>query len=431
MQTLLIIGYVWPEPNSSAAGQRMLQLISSFQQAGFSIHFASPAQRGEHEFDLSMLNVRSSNIQLNDSSFDEFIIELNPQVVLFDRFMMEEQFSWRVATHCPNAIRLLDSEDLHFLRHARQQWLKNNPDEFVTDPAQLPLDLLQSDHAKREIASIYRCDITLTISHYEMDLLTDKFNIPSRLLIHIPLLVSESLLDESEKNTPDFAQRQNFICIGNFRHAPNWDAVLQLKQLWPELRNKFKSQSLELPELHIYGAYPPPKATQLHNEQQGFFIKGWATDANAVMQQARVCLAPIRFGAGIKGKLLEAMLNGTASVTTSIGSEGMTNQKQQKWNGTIKDNEQEFIESAFELYCNEAIWQQSRKNGFQILKQEYLFDDYHQVLQARLKNLRNQLNEHRQHNFIGQMLQHHTMKSTQYMAQWIEAKNRLSIDTKR
>lgn len=427
MHSLLIIGYVWPEPNSSAAGQRMLQLISSFQQVGYSIHFASPTQRGEHEFDLSMLNVSTSNIQLNDSSFDEFIIELNPKVVLFDRFMMEEQFGWRVAEHCPNALRLLDSEDLHFLRHARQQWIKKNPEAFTAKTENLPLELLHSDQAKREIASIYRCDLTLTISHYEMDLLIEQFNITSPLLIHIPLLIAESSIQDSKNSLIEFDERKHFICIGNFRHAPNWDAVLQLKQLWPDLRKKFKSLQLPLPELHIYGAYPPPKASQLHNEQQGFLIKGWATDANAVMQQARVCLAPIRFGAGIKGKLLEAMINGTASVTTSIGSEGMMNQENQlEWNGTINDDSQAFIESAFELYTNKTLWQESQKNGFQRLKQEYLFDSYHQQLQTRISELQANLDQHRQSNFIGQMLQHHTMKSTQYMAQWIEAKNKLN-----
>lgn len=117
--TLLIIGFVWPEPNSSAAGGRMLQLITQFQQQGFSITFACPAMDSDFMADLSSLNIDKKSIALNCSSFDTFIRELNPAVVLFDRFMIEEQFGWRVAENCPDALRILDTEDLHCLRLAR------------------------------------------------------------------------------------------------------------------------------------------------------------------------------------------------------------------------------------------------------------------------------------------------------------------------
>jgi hypothetical protein len=66
------------------------------------------------------------SIELNSSSFDDFIGELKPDVVLFDRFMVEEQYGWRVAENCPNAIRILDTEDLHFLRNARHLVIKEN-----------------------------------------------------------------------------------------------------------------------------------------------------------------------------------------------------------------------------------------------------------------------------------------------------------------
>ena len=112
IQTLLIIGFVWPEPNSSAAGGRMLQLIAQFQQQGYAITFASPAMDSDFMVDLASLNVDKKSIALNCTSFDVFVKELNPTVVLFDRFMIEEQFGWRVAENCPDALRILDTEDL-------------------------------------------------------------------------------------------------------------------------------------------------------------------------------------------------------------------------------------------------------------------------------------------------------------------------------
>ena len=121
MTRLLVIGYVWPEPTSSAAGSRMLQLLDLLQQQQWQITYASPAAESEYMQDIASQGIDRLQIELNNSSFDKFIRDYQPDVVLFDRFMMEEQFGWRVEQNCPQALRLLESVDLHCLRHARQQ----------------------------------------------------------------------------------------------------------------------------------------------------------------------------------------------------------------------------------------------------------------------------------------------------------------------
>ncbi|MFT6700143.1 MAG: hypothetical protein ACJAVD_001655, partial [Porticoccaceae bacterium] len=181
-QHVLIIGYVWVEPNSSAAGSRMLQLIEQFLKQNWKVTFASPAQKSKTAASLNSLGVDEISIELNNTSFDHFIKDLQPTIVLFDRFMMEEQFGWRVAENCPNAIRILDTEDLHFLRKTRHQQLKK-VEEFTTDA------LLKSEDAKREIASILRCDVSLIISTFEMDLLKNIFKIDERILYYLPFLL--------------------------------------------------------------------------------------------------------------------------------------------------------------------------------------------------------------------------------------------------
>ena len=92
--TVLIIGYVFPEPNSSAAGTRMLQLIDFFINQNYTVVFATSCKKSTNAFDLESLNVQVVEILLNHSSFDFFVKDLNPEVVLFDRFMTEEQFGW-------------------------------------------------------------------------------------------------------------------------------------------------------------------------------------------------------------------------------------------------------------------------------------------------------------------------------------------------
>jgi glycosyltransferase involved in cell wall biosynthesis len=416
IKKLLILGYVWPEPNSSAAGSHMMSLLTLFVKQGWQVTFASPAQQTEHKEDLTRLGIDERAVTLNCNSFDDFIRDLNPNTVLFDRFMLEEQFGWRVAKHCPDALRILDTEDLHSLRHARHQALKQNRPLAKVD--------LNSDVAKREIAAIFRCDLSLIISDFEMELLKNHYLVPQKILLHCPFMLDLEHFTTSEKS---YSDRQHFISIGNFRHEPNWDAVLFLKQnIWPIIRKQ-----LPKAELHIYGAYPPPKATQLHNSKQGFLVKGWAEDAKQVMQQARVCLAPLRFGAGIKGKLAEAMFCGTPNVTTHIGIEGMT--MGLDWAGLITvstdfDNQEniaiDFAKHAVKLYENQALWYKAQKQGYQLIKTNFNKDKIQAKLLARILIIQNNLDTHRSNNFIGQMLQHHHMKSTQYMAQWIEAKNR-------
>lgn len=410
MQSLLIIGFVWPEPNSSAAGGRMMQLISLFQEQGYKVTFASPAQDSDFMIDLDEFGVEKISIALNNSSFDDIIKELNPSVVLFDRFMMEEQFGWRVAENCPDALRILDTEDLHCLRLARQKAFKEKREFEISD-------LLVEEATKREIASILRCDLSLMISEYEIELLTTIFKIDNSLLYYLPLLLNSNEVQDLN-NLPSFEERKDFIFIGNFYHEPNWNAVQYLKEsIWPLIKK-------QLPKavLNIYGAYPSQKVLQLNNTKEGFLIHGRAENANGVVQKARMVLAPLRFGAGIKGKLLEAMQCGTPSVTTSIGAESM--QGDLPWNGFVEDNPESIAEKAVELYQDATTWIQAQKNGVEIIKQRYLRKLFEEDFDKQIKFLVSNIKQHRLNNFMGELLQHHTLKSTKYMSKWIEEKNR-------
>lgn len=407
---LLIIGFVWPEPNSSAAGGRMMQLISLFQKQGFAITFASPAQDSEFMIELSQFDVTKQAINLNCSSFDAFVKELNPLVVLFDRFMIEEQFGWRVAENCPDALRVLDTEDLHCLRTARQKAFKEKR-EFHTQ------DLLVEEVAKREIASILRCDLSLMISEFEMELLTTTFKIDASLLYYLPLLLGSNSISDIDK-LPAFEERKDFVFIGNFLHEPNWNAVQYLKEtIWPLIKK-------QLPEavLNVYGAYPSQKVLQLHNAKQGFLIQGRAENANEVVRKARVVLAPLRFGAGIKGKLLEAMQCGTPSVTTSIGAESMKGNLD--WNGFVEDDLNSFADKAAQLYQDKNLWLQAQKSGVEIIEKRYLRELFEGKFTEQIDFLVSNIKQHRLNNFMGELLQHHTLRSTKYMAKWIEEKKK-------
>ena len=406
---LVIIGCVWPEPKSSAAGIRMLQIINLFLSENYSITFATATSKTENAFDLSTLGIPEVAIKLNDSSFDDFIKSKNPDIVLFDRFLTEEQFGWRVAENCPNALRLLDTEDLHGLRKARELALKENETNAKK--------YLANDTSIREIASIYRCDLSLIISEAEMELLDTYFKVDKSLLHYLPFLL-ESVTEDSITNLPDFNSRANFITIGNFFHKPNYQSVVYLKEvILPGIRKQ-----LPQAQLHIYGAYASQKVTQLHKEAEGFLVKGFTESVHDVMQKSRICLAPLQFGAGLKGKLIDAMQNGTPAVMTSIAAEGLFGDLES--NGFISDSPETFIKKAIELYTDESTWKTKQANGFKIINERFNKTHFQTKFILKLTTLKKELQTHRQDNFIGQMLQHQSLQSTKYMSKWIEDKNK-------
>jgi glycosyltransferase involved in cell wall biosynthesis len=408
MQKVLFIGVNWPEP-TTAAGTRIMQLIKVFLEYGYQITFGSTASESEFSIDLQALNVAKAQIELNSSTFDVFITELQPDVVVFDRFISEEQFGWRAAEQVPNALRVLDTEDLHSLRTIRQELFKKN----------IPFSIsiwLQSDVAKREIASIYRCDLSLIISSFEMKFLQDEAKITAALLLHLPFMV-KAIPDEEIAQLPCFRNRKDFICIGNGKHAPNVDAVLWLKTtIWPLIK-----ESLPESKVSIYGSYLSQQVLQMHKPSEGFYVQGFTDNLEETFTHARLNLAPLRFGAGIKGKLLDSMRFGTPSITTPIGVEGMADNL--PWNGAVAENEADFAAKAVALYTDESKWKQAQQNGFEVLKANYDAVSLANQLMETLGKLQKNLQSHRLKNIVGSLLLHQTMKSTKYMAKWIEAKN--------
>lgn len=401
---VLFIGLVWPEPTSSAAGYRILQLIKSFQEKGFEVHFASAAQKSDRSYEFSE-DVYIHDILLNDDSFDQLILQIQPNVVVYDRFMVEEQYGWRVRLNCPEAVTVLDTEDLHFVRKAREISFKKN----------LPLDLNTED-AKRELASILRCDLTLIISKEEMTIL-EEFHIPNHKLIYIPF-IEQTISDEDFDSLPNFLDRKDFCFIGNFIHEPNYQTVVQLKKVvWPLIKKHLPDANL-----FIYGAYPSQKVWDLSNKREDFYVIGSVDRVEDALHKHRVLLAPIPFGAGIKGKFVDGAKCKIPNVTTSIGAESM--QQDTIWNGYVTDTVYELALNAVELYQNEIIWNDKVKNGQLLINKWYADEKYSNVFFDVLTEISKNVTMHRSRYFIGEILFQQQLQASKFLSLWIMEKNK-------
>ncbi|MFT5040979.1 MAG: hypothetical protein ACI8TX_001950 [Hyphomicrobiaceae bacterium] len=412
MPRLLYIGHVWPEPRSSAAGTRTLSLMREFSRRGWHVTFCCAAEPGERAEGLAEVATETASIVLNDPSFDEFVADARPDVVVFDRFMTEEQFGWRVETVCPSALRVLDTIDLHCLRRARQA--------AAGGRAEGSDGLRSSDIAKREIAAILRSDLSLMISRYEVDLLRNEFSIDSDLLYYVPFFGVPARPDVVARS---FEERLDFATIGNFLHPPNADSFEWLRdEIWPLIRERLPNA-----ELQVYGAYMPQRALACDNPASGFRVRGWAPDAVSALSQSRVCLAPLRFGAGLKGKIIDAMAAGTPVVTTAIGAEGMGASggvgPEQLWCGVVAEDSRSLAEAAVELHENRAMWLECQRAGLDILAEEFDAEKLGSPLVRRVQECLLSIEQRREKNFTGAILRHHHHRATEYMARWIQAKN--------
>jgi len=398
---VLVIGKVWPEPCSSAAGTRTLGLIDSFLDAGWSVTFAATAQPTEHSVDLVKRGVSIKKIQVNEDVFDEWARTLAPDFVVFDRYMTEEQFGWRIEKTCPNALRVLDTIDLHCLREAREQQLKHGG----------TLNLF-NEVALREIAAIFRSDLSLIISEFEIECLHSVFQVPSAQLSYLPLM-----LDRPDASTPTHEDRKDFVMIGNYLHAPNWDAVRWCcAEIWPVIRRHLPDA-----ELHLYGSYEPEKARKLENTTNGIHICGRADDALKTLERYRVNLAPLRFGAGQKGKVADGFCAGTPTVATPIAAESMNGPID--WGCPLHADAAGFAQTAVDVYAQPELWGKVEQQGSRILEKRFLAKEWKPRLIARMESLNT---DSRRNYFMGRMLRHHQHRSTEYMSRWIEAKNRLN-----
>ena len=387
---------MWPEKISSAAGIRTECLIETFQSAGHEVWFASAAKNTDFEKHLQDLGVRTSKVILNDSSFDLWVSELRPDAVIFDRFVVEEQFGWRVRSACPEALRIVDSQDLHFLRLSRQ---KKSP--------------LENEATWRELASFLRSDLSYIISDAETALLKERFNFSDDLIQTLRFYYPDP------KPTPNFQSRKNFCTIGNFRHPPNYDAAFVLKQkIWPQIRSQISEA-----EVHLYGAYPPKEIMDLNDPKSGFIVKGWTEDSLHTLSQYRLNLAPLQFGAGIKGKISDGWYAGTPVITTPMGAEGMSGEM--PFGGVVVENQDNFAAAAVTLYQNDEQWLLAHKRGLAIISERFSKTTIQNETLSRFEKQLVHKDELRKKNWMGSILWHQGNRSTEFFGRWLEAKAKL------
>ena len=444
---LVLSPSLWPEPNSSAAGVRTTSLMEFFasdkQDIFRKVHYGSGAKMKSSSPTING-NIKMHKVNPNrGQEIKEFLKSRNMnnlKAVIFDRFFAEEAYSFHFYKHTPHVLRILDMQDMHSLRMHRKLIVERN--DKLAHPFQLTKSLMEEIKNKiplidnnesfqksttlliRELASIHRSDLVLVCSPYELRLLRDHYGIPSNKLALAPFFTKlkkhsdvDLIGNESSTSLP-FEARNNFVTIGGFKHEPNIDQTLLLKnEIWPKIR-----EALPEAKLKVYGAYPPLRIQQLHDVKTGFLVKGHVDNLDTVFKNSRILLAPLRFGAGIKGKIVDAWRYGCPVVTTPIGAEGIYPTEEGFWGGFVEYDSTDFIKSSIDLYSNKQDWTKYSVEAEALLKHSFDADKNFRQLCHELHKAWEQRDQKRKRDFTSAIIWHDSNRCTEYFSKWIEQK---------
>ncbi len=399
MKRAVLFVYVWPEPYSSAAGVRTLQIAKHLGSLEYEVTLISPCKENDASAHWRKMGYATLSCPSNQRSALAAYAQLNPAVVLYDRFVMEEQFGWQARESWPQALHLIDTQDLHHVRRYREQ-LNAKGSSIAAVKAlrdwQPDLDF------DRELSSLYRADACLVVSSWEREWLLAR-GFPAERVFTCPF----SPQNETSQRLP-FGERKDFLFLGNFRHPPNLDAVRWLVSFWPKLHSATGAT------LNLIGAYPPQEISQLQ-KSPSIRVRGNESNIEPYLKSAIALCAPLRFGAGIKGKILEAWSYGTPVLGTSIAFEGMCSLPG-------LDNEESWISEAINLSHHEGVWHAASDQA-SVNAKAFAFAKHHQIWQEILTQGQKHRENWRNHP-VTRMLLFHQNQSYKYFSLWIEEKNK-------
>ena len=439
-RSVLVLAPTWPEIHGSAAGVRTQRLIDAFSswygsRCQVSVATSAPCTNEAAKLLRRRLGIKTFHLPLNCRATMQSVLEATePDIAIFDRFYMEEIHGHALRAIRPSTMRVLDMQDVHALRLARQRVVDSGGgivDAFRTFP-----DASDAGIA-RELASVHRCDLTLVCSPVERLWLRDVGGVPDSKLTLAPLLGMSEEVPHQPLFRESPSDRTGFITLGTFRHPPNVDSLrFLLKDVWPLIRQ-------QLPEaaLTIIGSHPPSgeSASFWHRPEHGVSLRGQVGTVELAksLRTASVLLAPLRFGAGLKGKVLEAWAHGLPVVTTSIGAEGLSVAdseavrfealrtqacEEQHWGGRVANCANAFASHAVALHSDASLWKACSLRGQELLLNTFADAPHLINIRHALEGTLCSLRDQRAADFYGAAIWHHRQRSTEYFAKWVEAK---------
>ena len=359
---VLIVDALTPRPDHDSGSLRLVNLMRLLQEEGAHVVFL-PANR-EHDAAATQA-LQQMGVECWYAPYAQraptWLREHGPRfdTVVLCRHYVASEFLPLVRRHAPQARVVFDTIDLHYLRERRGAALAN--DRLLQRAAERTRAL--------ELDVIAKSDATLVVSDAERTLLaTDAPQARVDVLSNVHRVAGHGL---------PFAQRHDLVFVGGFRHPPNVDAVIWfVREVFPRVRER-------LPDLrfHCIGSHVTDAVRAL-GDVPGVVIHGHVPDIAPHMDGARIAVAPLRYGAGVKGKVNLSMAHGQPVVATACAVEGMHLRDGE--DVLVADSAEAFADAIVRLYTDEALWARLRDAGLRNVEAHFSFDAAREVVRRVL-----------------------------------------------
>lgn len=358
---ILIMDALTPDPTRDAGSLQLCNIMRLLHGMGWRVTFmADNRQAARHE----ILTLGQFGVQTLckpwSPSLAAWLSREGAQLdaVMLCRYYVADANLALVRRLAPRAKLLFDTVDLHFLRERRAAEL--------TSSATLAHQARAS--RQREFAVIRACDATFVVSTVEHELLMRE--LPNANVLLLPNMHDVKGCKQT------FAERRDLVFVGGFGHPPNEDAARWLVgEIYPKIRARRPDITL-----HLIGDVPDSARRQLQGN--GVTVHGRVEDLAPWMDGCRIALAPLRFGAGVKGKVNTAMSHGLPVVATGIAAEGMRLHDGE--NVLLGDDAEAFAQAVLRLYDDEALWYRLSDAGMENIRGHFSLDTARATLQRAL-----------------------------------------------
>lgn len=357
---VLVVDGAVPQPDRDSGSLRIFNVIRLLQRSGAHVVFRPFDNKhgGVATERLQQLGVETWYAPYG-GDWARWLRKHGPRfnTVIVCRYHVVTALLPLLRKHAPQARLVFDTVDLHHVREMREAVHKQSPGA--------------ARRARRtrhhELSAVARTDLTLVVSEVERELLA--LAMPAA-----DVLVLSNLHEVAGPGLP-FAKRSDLVFVGGFQHAPNRDAVRWfVREIFPSIR-------VALPGvvIHCVGADPTPDIVDLETFP-GVVVHGHVPDLTPFMDGMRVGLAPLRFGAGVKGKVNLSMAHGQPVVATSLAAEGMHVVPGRDL--LVADTAEEFATAVVNLYTNEQLWNQVSQNGLGNVGRHFSFEAGRAVVES-------------------------------------------------
>jgi len=356
---VLLVDYHVPEFDRGGGEVRMFSLLKLLREAGHQVTLL-PADLKRVEPYTEEIQQAGIEVLYNELSWEEFGRHIDSAIV--SRPEVAQHYVPLLRRYAPQAALIYDTVDLHWVREARRAEIEDS-DEVRAEAERL---------RGMELWAARACDITLVVSPVEKEILERE--LPG---IKVEVIPNVHPVCGSRRS---FGERKGLLFVGYYPHLPNRDAVLYfIDEILPGIRK-------ELPDVKLYVVGPEPGRDIESRASDDVIVTDWVKDLESFLDESRVFVCPLRYGAGIKGKIGHSQSYGLPVVTTTMGAEGMG--LADGTNALIADDPQEFARQVTALYSDEALWNRLSAGGLDYVLENYAPDIVRDKLDALVRNVR-------------------------------------------